>query len=487
VRAVALVALFGTVLSVRPALWASPALGEVPRYTLSRNEVDILDDVARRSFRYFFENTDPNTGLVLDRATVEPGAEESANHKNVASIAATGFGLTSYCIAADHRWISRETGKSRVLTALRFLAHSAPQEHGWFYHFMDASTGQRVWHSEVSSIDTALLLAGVLTARSCFQDDPDVVNLATIIYNRIDFPWMLDGSGSYFSHGWTPELGFIRYRWDTYSELLILYALGIGSPTHPVSPSTWDSWNLPIAKVGKYHYVGGGPLFIHQYSQAWLDLRNRYAPEVTEAGAQSTRPISLATNARLNYWANSIAATRAQQEMFSNVLSRQFPGYSAKIWGVTASDSSKGYTAWGSTLQASDVDGTVVPAAAAGSLMFTPDICLPTLRTMLIKYGSKIYGRYGFADAFNPETGWVSKYYIGIDVGITLLSAENLRDESVWRWFMKNPEPQRALDLVGLKVRPSDQGSDKGNIDARAEHPEAAPGRTRVRSVQQLP
>jgi hypothetical protein len=155
----------------------------------------------------------------------------------------------------------------------------------------------------------------------------------------------------------------------------------------------------------------------------------------------------------VNYFANSVAATRAQQEVFASQLSRVFPGYSAKIWGVTASDSNKGYTNWGTTLADPRIDGTVVPSAAAGSLMFAPDICIPTLRAMLLQFGKKIYGRYGFADAFNP-TGWVSQNVIGIDVGISLLSAENLRTGRVWQWFMSNPEPQRALDLVGLvKVR----------------------------------
>src|SRR5262249_29247752 len=153
---------------------------------------------------------------------------------------------------------------------------------------------------------------------------------------------------------------------------------------------------------------------------------------------------------RVNYFANSVAATRAQQEIFSKKLSLLFPGYSEKVWGVTASDSSKGYTDWGKSLTDPRIDGTVVPSAVAGSLMFVPDICIPSLRTMLQEYGKKIYRRYGFADAFNPTTGWVSRYVIGIDVGITLLSAENLRSGSVWQWFMMNDEPDSALDRVGL-------------------------------------
>jgi hypothetical protein len=427
---------------------SSPTAAKV----LSKLDNDLVDDISRRSFRYFWEQTNARTGLVLDRAYTNGKAEEKT--ERVASIAATGFGLTAFCIAADHRLISQEAARERVLAALRFFASAAPQEHGWFYHYMDPITGERAWHSEVSSIDTALLLGGVLTARQYFKDDSEIVDLATSIYNRIDFPWMMDGSQRYFSHGWTPERGFLPYRWNTYSELLILYVLGIGSPTHPISGETWDAWKLPLVGVGNYRFVGGGPLFIHQYSLAWLDLRDRFTAESAPVDSITlSDSIVPRVNYRVNYFLNAVTATRAQQEIFSKKLSREFPGYSANIWGVTSSDSDKGYTDWGSSPTDPRIDGTVVPSAAAGSLMFTPDICIPALRTMLVKYGKKIYGRYGFADAFNPTTGWVSQYVIGIDVGITLLSAENLRTGNVWQWFMSNAEPERALDLVGLLDR----------------------------------
>jgi hypothetical protein len=445
-------ALFGCTLTPSLVL-ASDAEGPgLATHSLTKLNTDLVDDISRRSFRYFWEQTNPRTGLALDRALSDGEEQEKQGPERVASVAATGFGLTAYCIAADHRWISRETARQRVLTALRFLADEAPNEHGWFYHYMDSATGKRVWRSEISSIDTALLLAGVLTSRQYFRDDFEIGKLATLIYERVDFPWMMDGSLLYFSHGWTPERGFIRYRWDTYSELLILYTLGIGSPSHPISPDTWDMWKLPMVGVGDHMYVGGGPLFIHQFSQAWLDLRDRFpaAPQPADSIVLPSESSSSSTY-RVNYFANSIAATRAQQELFSKDLSRQFPGYTSKVWGVTASDSAKGYTDWGTSPTDPRIDGTVVPSAAAGSLMFTPDICIPAMRAMLVKYGKKIYGRYGFTDAFNPNTGWTSPYVIGIDVGITLLSAENLRTGNVWQWFMTNPEPQYALDVVGLK------------------------------------
>jgi hypothetical protein len=419
---------------------------------LSPLDIDLLDDIERRSFRYFWDQADPHTGLVLDRVRSD-GKPDELRHQNAASISATGFGLTALCIAAQHRWISRDTARARILTTLRFFASQAPQVHGWFYHFMDSSTGERVWNSEVSSIDTALLLSGILTARRAFSDDAEIVTLATLIYNRINFPWMLDGSHDVLRHGWRPETGFLKYDWDSYSELMILYVLAIGSPTHPISPSSWYNWKLPVVQQDNYTYVGGGPLFTQQYSQAYVDLRERTQVQVAPTNTYVPS---------VNYFANAVAATRAQQAM-AVALSRRFPGYSSEIWGITASESAKGYLAWGGSPNDPRIDGTVVPSAAGGSLMFAPDICIPALRSMLVKYGKQIYGPYGFADAFNPTTGWVSPWVLGIDAGITMLSAENLRTGAVWRWFMANPEVDRSLDLVGLLPEPSSSAGDPAN------------------------
>jgi hypothetical protein len=442
VACLSLVLFRSSVTSGHPAQTAGPqpASGQV----LSPLDIDLLDDVERRSFRYFWDQADPRTGLVLDRVRSD-GKPDEPWHQNVASIAATGFGLTALCVAAQHRWISRDTARARILTTLRFFASEAPQVHGWFYHFMDSSTGQRAWKSEISSIDTALLLAGIFTARRAFSDDSEILTLATLIYNRVNFPWMLDGSRDVLRHGWRPESGFLRDDWDSYSELMILYVLAIGSPTHPISPTSWYNWKLPVVQEDNYTYVGGGPLFTQQYSQAYVDLRDR--TQVQLAPTNTYVP-------SVNYFANAVAATRAQQAM-AVALSRKFPGYSSEIWGITASESVKGYLAWGGSPNDPRIDGTVVPSAAGGSLMFAPDICIPALRSMLVKYGKQIYGPYGFADAFNPTTGWVSPWVLGIDAGITLLSAENLRTGAVWRWFMANREVDGALDLVGLLPVPS--------------------------------
>jgi hypothetical protein len=359
---------------------------------------------------------------------------------NVASIAATGFGLTALCIAAERRWVTPDEARERVRTTLRFFAERAVHEHGWFYHWMDVKTGTREWQSEISSIDTALLLAGVLTARQYFNTDPDIVRWATTIYERVDFPWMLNGHPTLLSHGWKPESGFLPYRWDTYSELMIIYMLAIGSPTHPITPNSWYAWQRnPITYAGYNYIYGAPPLFIHQYSHAWIDFRNR-----RENKGQRT-----------DWFDDSVKATRAHKA-FCLSLAREFPNsYSENVWGITASDSANGYVAWGGPPlpgfpRDGRIDGTVVPCAPGGSLMFTPDICLPALQTMRERFGERIYGRYGFTDAFNPTTGWVNPDVIGIDVGITLLSAENVRTGNVWRWFMRNSEIDQAMKLIGL-------------------------------------
>jgi len=403
------------------------------RSPLSAKDEALLEDLSRRAFRYFWEQTNSTTGLVLDRSRTD-GTPSDEDHRTVASIAATGFGLTAICIAAEHKWITVNQARARVRATLKFFAERAVNVHGWFYHWMDVATGERRWRSEVSSIDTALLLCGILTARGYFRGDREIQRLATLIYNRIDFPWMLNGHPTLLSHGWHPETGFIKNRWHDYSEQTMLYLLAIGSVTHPITPRSWYAWKRDWIEYQGYRYVASAsPLFIHQYSQAWVDYRGR----------RDRAP------SNVDYFENSIKATRAHR-LFCMSLAEVYPGYTANVWGISASDSAKGYVAWGGPPRHPAIDGTVVPYAAAGSLMFTPDISLPALHEMKAKYGERIYGRYGFTDAFNPNADWVNPDVIGIDVGITLLGAENLRTENVWRWFMRNREIPRAMQLAGL-------------------------------------
>ena len=401
---------------------------------LSPDDEAFLEDLERRSFQYFWLEADSATGLVPDRARTD-GLPLDKNHRNVASIAATGFGLTALCVGAERGWVDRNQARDRTRNTLRFFANRAFQEHGWFYHWLDTQSGERRWQSEVSSIDTALLLAGVLTVRQYFRDDKEIVTLATKIYERIDFRWMLNDHPQLLSHGWKPETGFLKPRWDTYSEDTILYLLAIGSPTHPISPASWYAlWRDRYRYEGYAYFTTiGVPLFMHQYAHAWIDYRNR----------RETR------GDRIDYFKNSINATLAHRAFCVN-LAHEFPAFGPNMWGITASDSAKGYLAWGGPPRDRDIDGTVVPSAAGGSLMFTPEISVAALRAMHEKYGDRVYGKYGFVDAFNPNTGWVDSDVIGINAGIILLSAENARTGNVWNWFMRNREIQRAMQLAGL-------------------------------------
>ncbi len=405
-------------------------------YQLKPADETFLKDLERRAFLYFWEQSDAEKGLTLDRARTD-GTPHPPSHPsyNIASIGAQGFGLSGLCIAADNNWVTPAEAKQRARKSLDFLLNRAPHKNGWFYHWMDKPTGARRWMSEVSSIDTALLLGGVLTLRQCFADDKEIVNLATQIYERVDFPWMLAGSKNLFSHGWKPETGFLTARWKDYSEQMLLYILAIGSPTHPVSPDVWYAWQREWRTFYGYRYLAAvAPLFIHQFSHTWIDFRAKRERRFPHT----------------DYFENSVKATKAQKAFFQT-LSKEFPGYSENVWGLTASDSQRGYIAWGAPPREPAIDGTVVPCAAGGSLMFVPEITLPALQEMKNRFGKTIYGRYGFADAFNPNNGWVNPDVIGIDVGIMLLSAENLRTGKVWQWFMKNPEPKVALQKIRIR------------------------------------
>ena len=411
-----------------------PARDAAQPFALSAGDEALLEDLSRRSFMFFWEHADPSTGIVRDRARTT-GSPVDGGGRNVGSIAAVGFGLSGLCIAAERQWIPRADVIARTRSTLRFFAQRIDHEHGWFYHFIDLSTGKRVWNSELSSIDTALLLGGVLTARQCFASDPEIARLADAIYRRVDFQWMLAGHQLLLSHGWKPESGFLQSRWDRYCELMILYLLAIGSPTHAIPAEAWRAWSRPVMTFGGQSYISGpDPLFVHQYSHAWVDFRGwreREAP-------------------RTDWWQNSVTATRVHKT-FCLRLSSEFPGcYTENVWGISASDSRRGYLAWGGPPRNPAIDGTVVPSAAGGALMLAPDITVPVMRELRQRFGDRIYGRYGFADAFHPTEGWVNPDVIGIDLGITLLSAENLRTGRVWCWFGQNPEIPSAMTRAGL-------------------------------------
>jgi hypothetical protein len=410
-----------------------PAAAEGPPAVAAQDRA-FIEDMEHRAFLYFWEQSDPGTGLVLDRASADGGRAKGPS-RDIASIAATGFGLTAICIGAEHGWITREQAAERVRTTLRFFADRATEEHGWFYHWMDVSNGERRWDSEVSSIDTAFLLGGVLTAGRYFSDDSEIPELARRIYERVDFQWMLDGDPLLLSHGWRGK-SFLKSRWDTYSEMLLLYLLAIGSPTHPIPAESWYAWQRPLYNYGSFQFISGGPLFTHQYSHAWIDFRNR-----RDRGF-------------VDFFLNSVNATRANRTYCVNLKEILPNTFGPEIWGITASDGPKGYRIYGEIQAFEPVDGTVAPSAAAGSLMFTPDISIPALRQIKNEFQDRVYGRYGFIDAYNPTLQWFDHDVVGIDVGIDLLSAENLLTGNVWRWFMANEPATRAMDLIGFSQPP---------------------------------
>jgi hypothetical protein len=397
---------------------------------ISTSDDAFLEDLSHRSFLFFWEHSDPNTGLVLDRVRND-GTAIPGRNLEVASTALTGFGLTAMCIAAGRRWMDPNLIRKRVRATLRYFVHNQEHIRGWYYHFVNRKNGERVWSSELSTIDTALFLAGVLTAQQYYSDDTEISDLSTTLYSRVDFAWLLNKQTGRLRMGWDPETGLFRAEWAAYDEEAILYLLAIGSPTYPIPAKSWYSFERQAVEVCGYHYIGRGPLFTQQYSQAWLDLN----------GLRDGPPFGV------DYFQNSVVATYAHRA-FCLSLRGIHPHYSENLWGISASDSEIGYISWGSPVSRADIDGTVVPCAAGGSLMFAPEICLPALRYMKEQFGTYTYGRYGFVDAFNPSTLWVNPDVVGIDVGITLLSAENLRSRKVWDLFGRSSDVRRAAQQV---------------------------------------
>lgn len=415
------------------------AAAQFPYARLTVSEKVMLKSVERRCFRYFWDEMNPRNGLVPNRAPVAGGPAP------VASIAATGFGLTALCIADEHHWEPHAEIYSRVLRTLDFFRYKAQSAHGFYYHFLGMRSGRRLWHCSASSIDTALLMAGVLTVRQHFAGTA-AARVATSIYRRVDWPWMLNSNfmpngEKTLAMGWRPGSGFIHYNWFQFNEGPLIYLLGIGSRTHPLPPSSWSAWRRgPLITYAGYTFMNGtssapAPLFTHQYLQGWFNLRglcDNYA----------------------DYFRDSRYATLANRTMCVN-LAKRFPDYGPNSWGISASLSPSGYRAWGEpppTLTGPNaINGTLVPCAAGGSIPFVPKRCIQDLIAMRKTFRKlHIYGRYGFVDAFNPLTGWVAKDLRGIDQGITLVMAENYRTGFVWRNFRADPVAKRALHLAGF-------------------------------------
>jgi hypothetical protein len=419
-----------------------------------------LDTLQERSILFFLHETDPITGLVPDRA---PSASPS-------SVAAIGFGLTVYPIAAERGLISRSEAASRTLRTFKSL-RSLPQHdrpigaagyRGFFYHFLERSRGTRAWNCELSTVDTGLLLAGVLLCQSYFTHaagtEDSIRRLADTLYRRVEWDWAYDEAKG-IRLGWSPESGFHQMTWTGYNEAMILYILALGSPTHPVPSESWEFWTGPYVWAPYYgtEFVSFGPLFGHQYSHCWVDFRG-----IRDRFMQSKG---------IDYFENSRRATYTQRA-YGKENPRGYRDYSQDIWGWTACDGPNDtsfrvdgrmrrfgyYQARGVSVDWVNDDGTIAPTAAGGSVAFAPEICVPALKAMRSRYGERLWRTYGFADAFNPtyvtpqtgDGGWVGKDYIGIDQGPIAIMIENLRNGFVWNTMKRNPYIVAGLHHAGF-------------------------------------
>ncbi|MEO8167655.1 MAG: glucoamylase family protein [bacterium] len=397
----------------------------------------LLDTVQHSSFNYFWYEANSSNGLIKDRNT----------SGSPCSIASVGFGLSSICIAVDHGWITREAARDRVVTTLRTFWEK-PQGvgasgfigyKGLFYHFLDMNSATRTWESELSTIDTGLLFAGILDAKQYFTGNDSVETqiraLADSIYYRADWEFMRNGNAGILM-GWKPGTEFSGYgQWIGYNEAMILYILALGSPTHPVGSNAWQQWTTGYRWQTMYgqSYLIFAPLFGHQYTHCWVDFRN-----IRDGFMQ---------NAQSTYFETSRRATLAQRT-YSIANPGHWMGYSDSLWGLTAGDGPNGYIARGAPPAQND-DGTISPTAPVSSLPFAPEVVIPTIRNMWNAYRSQLWVTYGFRDAFNLIRNWWGPDVIGIDAGPMVMMIENYRTQAVWNRFMQNADIQRGLLRAG--------------------------------------
>lgn len=418
--------------------------------------LELFDTLQQGAIRYFMDNVNPDNGLVTD-STWE-GAP--------ASIAAAGLALASYPVGVERGIITRADAVERTLTTLRFFNDSAqgPEPDttgykGFYYHFLDMRNGQRVWECELSTIDTACLIMGMLTSTIYFNQnvagEREIRMLADVLYRRVDWQWALNG-GATVSHGWRPESGFLKYRWEGLDETLFLYILGLGSPLHPLPKESYSAWTFTFQwkKLYGYEFVYAAPLFIHQFPHVWLDFRGIQDDYMRQKG--------------LDYFENSRRATYVQQQ-YAIHNPQKFTGYHEHCWGITASEGPGetsyvvehagrkffGYHARG--VPEPD-DGTLSPWAVIASLPFAPEIVIPTVEGFKSTY-PQLLGEYGFTCSLNPtfhsgsksEPGWMSKNYYGINEGPNVIMIENFRTGLVWRLLKQCPYLVEGLHRAGFR------------------------------------
>lgn len=443
---------------------------ELPPKLVKPELPPLFDDIERRTFQFFWDTTNEQNGMAVDRYPSRP----------FASIASVGFALTVYPIGYENGWISREQAVQRTLTTLRFLRDVpvGPQRtgragyKGFYYHFLDMQKGLRYdqW-VELSSVDTALLMMGVLFAQSYYEgdsaDEKEIRQIADTLYRRVDWKWMQQRT-PLITMGWYPERGFIQHDWMGYNEGMMVYLLALGSPTHPVEPDAWLEWTRTYNKDwGVYYgqeYLAFGPLFAHQYNHVWIDFRDIQDQYMREHG--------------IDYFLNSRRATLAQREYaIDNPM--KWKEYGENVWGLTASDGPQNttqdyrgeqrqffhYRTRGAGLFEAFDDGTIAPTAAVSSIVFAPEVVIPATQEMHKRFGDYIYSSYGFLDSFNPSfnydiplktgrmlpnRGWVAGDYIGIDQGAIVTMIANYRNEFVWNVMKKNKYLRAGLERAGF-------------------------------------
>lgn len=428
-------------------------------WKMSPYQSAVLAHLQHDTFNFFWETANPRNGLVPDAYPDE----------QFSSVAGVGFALTSYLVGVEKYYVTREQAAERTLTTLRFL-YDAPQSDakngaagykGFFYHFLDMHTGSRFEDSELSTIDTALLMAGVLSARTYFNADTlveaQIRHYADALYRRVDWTWAYSRKHKpLLSMGWTPESGYLKAYWQGYNEAMILYLLALGSPTHPIDSASWQKWTSTYhwGDYYNYPYVNFGPLFGHQYSHVWIDFRGIQDAYMRAKG--------------IDYFINSRRATYASQA-YSIDNPNAWKGYDEKVWGLTACDgpdkvtihdgnkplSFYRYWARGTSAAYVSDDGTIAPTAVGGSIPFAPEITIPTLVNFCTAFGDRLYGKYGLKDAFNlsypnQPGGWFDQHYLSIDQGPILLMIENYRSGFIWTLMKKNPHIIRGLERAGF-------------------------------------
>lgn len=460
-------------LTRRSLLITATAIAGCARSGLGPRRTDpLIDEVERRTFAFFREVFDTRTGLMPDRWP-SPGP---------CSIAALGFALTAWPIGVERGWMTRTEARARTLRTLRFL-HDAPQgpgasgvsgHRGFFYHFLDMNTGLRFRNSELSTVDTALLFGGVMFAAGWFDaasaEEAELRRLADRIVNRADWPWM-QRRGAAISMGWRPESGFIADDWEGYNEGMLVYLLALGSEGRPIGDDGWRAWTRTYPDSwrggGAGRHLAFAPHFGHQYSHVWVDFRGIRDEATRQAG--------------FDYFENSRRATLAQRA-YAAANPMGWRGYSADLWGLTACDGPgdlvlevegrgrtfRGYSARGPEGYPDGFDdGTIAPTAAIASVAFAPEIVLSAARALTTAQGGRLFGRYGFVDAFNPtlragqselptgtvdpEHGWVARDLLGIDQGPILAMIANDRDDVVWRVTRRSPVIRRGLMRAGFE------------------------------------